>query len=76
MSLDRKIMAVDITMAPTFQPHLPHPLFTAPIVLVTTDTQRYDVAPDGKRFLINTDAAEIAPSPITVVLNWTAGWSK
>jgi Tol biopolymer transport system component len=73
VALDRKLMAVDVSTTPTFQPHIPHPLFTAPIILVSTDTQRYDISPDGRRFLINTDAAEIAPSPITVVLNWTAG---
>ena len=73
MALDRKLKPVDVIASPTFQPHIPHALFTAPIILVSTDTQRYDISPDGRRFLINTDAAEIAPSPITVVLNWTAG---
>ena len=73
VSLDRKLMAVDVNNTPTFQHHNPHALFTAPIILVTTDTQRYDISPNGQRFLINTDAAEIAPSPIAVVLNWTAG---
>ncbi len=31
----------------------------------------YAVAPDGERFLINTDVGEAGSSPITVVLNWT-----
>ena len=37
----------------------------------------YDVAPDG-RFLLNTVKEDAATntSPITVVLNWTAGLKK
>jgi len=73
---DRKLMAVDISTSPLFRPLGAHALFTAPVILITTDTQRYDVAADGKLFLFNTDATEIAPSPITVVLNWTAGLNR
>jgi hypothetical protein len=69
-------MAVDISTSPQFRPLGAHALFTAPVILITTDTQRYDVAADGKRFLFNTDATEIAPSPITVVLNWETGLKK
>jgi hypothetical protein len=36
---------------------------------------RYDVTVDGKKFLINSAAGE-GPSPITVVLNWTALLNK
>ena len=67
---------MDISTSPQFRPLGAHALFTAPVILVSTDTQRYDVAADGKRFLFNTDATEIAPSPITVVLNWTAGLNR
>jgi hypothetical protein len=69
-------MAVDISTSPQFRPLGAHALFTAPVILVPTDTQGYDVAADGKRFLFSTDATEIAPSPITVVLNWTAGLNR
>ena len=39
---------------------------------------RYDVTPDGQRFLINTmiPATESGTPPITVVLNWQAGLKK
>ena len=39
---------------------------------------RYDVTADGNRFLINTRAQleEATSTPITVVLNWTAGLKK
>jgi hypothetical protein len=69
-------MAVDISTSPQFRPLGAHALFTAPVILITTDTQSYDVATDGKRFLFNTDATEIAPSPITVMVNWTAGLNR
>ena len=36
----------------------------------------YDVTADGKRFLIISDQQESTISPITVVLNWTAGLKK
>jgi Tol biopolymer transport system component/predicted Ser/Thr protein kinase len=36
---------------------------------------KYDVSPDG-RFLVHARVAEEAPSPITLVLNWTAALRK
>jgi Tol biopolymer transport system component len=37
----------------------------------------YQVSPDGKRFLVNmAPVVEAAPTPITVVVNWTAGLKK
>jgi len=29
---------------------------------------------DGRRFLVNTQTGDPPPDPITVVLNWTAGF--
>ena len=37
---------------------------------------QYDVTRDGQRFLINMPLEEDAPSPITVVLNWTTSLKK
>jgi hypothetical protein len=37
---------------------------------------QYDVSADGQRFLINTSSQPAASAPITVVLNWTAGFKK
>ena len=37
----------------------------------------YDVSPDGQQFLVNTVGNQAAPAtPITVVVNWTAGLKK
>jgi len=73
ISADSKIMAVDVTTNPMFKTGIPKALFQAPILGGATARHviRYDVSPDGQRFLINSAAPE-GPSPITVVLNWTA----
>jgi len=36
----------------------------------------YDVSADGQRFLVNTVTEQAAPTPITVVVNCTAGLRK
>ena len=75
-------MAVDVSLNPSFQEGIPKPLFVAPISNGPggIGATRYDVSPDGKRFLINSVVAEVnnggkAP-PITVVLNWQADLRK
>jgi eukaryotic-like serine/threonine-protein kinase len=77
MSLDGKLMAVDVTTNPTFHANIAKPLFqtsmfygdeSAPYVF------RWDTAADGNRFLIDTVAQ--AAEPVTVVLNWRAGVKK
>ena len=42
----------------------------------TTSGYQYDVTADGQRFLVNTSVEQKASSPITVVINWTAGLKK
>jgi Tol biopolymer transport system component len=36
----------------------------------------YDVFPDGKRFLLNTNVTEETPAPLSLVQNWTAELRK
>jgi hypothetical protein len=37
----------------------------------------YQVSPDGQRFLVNmAPVVDPTPTPITVVVNWTAGLKK
>jgi hypothetical protein len=69
-----KLMAADVTSSPAFHAGIPKHLFSphlyygdesAPYVF------RWDVAPDGHRFLIDTIGS--ASDPFTVVLNWTTG---
>jgi Tol biopolymer transport system component len=73
ISTDSKMMAVDVSTNPMFKTSIPKALFQAPILGGATARHviRYDVSADGKKFLINSAAGE-GPSPITVVLNWTA----
>jgi Tol biopolymer transport system component/predicted Ser/Thr protein kinase len=64
----RKI--VEIRSAPSFQVSVPKDLFATP------RPQGSDVSRDGKRMLVNMPAAEVAPTPMTIVLNWTAALPK
>jgi hypothetical protein len=58
-------MAVDVETQPAFHAGRPHLLFEAPYLW------SYDVAPDGKRFLmIRRDPSESGPPRVNVVLNW------
>jgi Tol biopolymer transport system component len=50
------------------------PLFATRIV--SAGGYQYDVSADGQRFLIDTAPEQATSSPITVVLNWTAGLKK
>jgi Tol biopolymer transport system component len=80
ISADSKMMAVPVAITPTFTPGAPKELFAAPIWGggTTTNVTRYDVTPDGQRFLINVmpQTTGAPPTPMTVVLNWTAALKK
>ena len=68
-------MSVDVTLSPSFKPGVPKVLFQAPIYGGggTTNQHRWDLTPDGQRFLINTAGGDV---PFTLVLNWQAGLKK
>ena len=73
-------MAVDVKTAPRFEAGIPHALFDSRMWNpVSPAVFRYDVTPDGQRFLVNTTKqgeAAAAPEAITVVLNWAAGLKR
>jgi len=75
---DNTLMAASVSGAEsTFHVGTVERLFT----LRPDDSPRYQYeykpSPDGKRFLVNVGpAVEATPTPITVVLNWTAGIRK
>jgi Tol biopolymer transport system component len=78
LSADSRMMVIDVTTTPEFRYGNPKALFAAPIFggPRTLNVTRYDVAPDGQKFLINAlaaDASTAPASPITVVLNWQMG---
>ena len=70
---DGKLMAVDVnTAGGTVKSGIPHGLFDTQIYggFATLGPMRWDVTPDGKRFLVITSVSAGTSSPITVVLNW------
>jgi eukaryotic-like serine/threonine-protein kinase len=75
VSPDKTLMAVDINAGPTFETSTPKPLFATQVSAYNAPS-RYVVTADGQRFLINAPAEEISQTPITVVMNWTAGLKK
>jgi serine/threonine protein kinase/tricorn protease-like protein len=67
---DRKLMAADVELGSGFQAAPPRPLFETRSRYTGT---AYDVAPDGKIFLVNTILSGDTSAPLTVVLNWMPG---
>jgi dipeptidyl aminopeptidase/acylaminoacyl peptidase len=77
---DNKLMAVSIpvtTDARTLNPGAPVALFSTRLAIGSNvvvggynSKPQYAVSSDG-RFLMNVTAEEVAPSPITLVLNWS-----
>jgi Tol biopolymer transport system component len=75
LSQDRKLMAVPVEAGPSFG--VPKALFQTKVYAgVSAFRAHYVPAPDGQRFLINTQIGDSAPNPITVVLNRAAGLKK
>ncbi|HYG09639.1 MAG TPA: hypothetical protein VD835_06675, partial [Pyrinomonadaceae bacterium] len=71
LSADGKLMAVEVDgSSDTFESGVPGPLFEPRVGAISGDSP-YDVAADGRRFLVKVLVEENAPAPITVVLNWT-----
>ncbi|MGH9400363.1 MAG: TolB family protein, partial [Thermoanaerobaculia bacterium] len=68
LSLDNKIMAVSLEMVPTFHAGAPAPLFAVHPGGGTV----YDVAADGKRFLVNNLPADQGSPPMSLLVNWTS----
>jgi len=69
-------MAVDIKAAVMLEPGNPRKLFSTTLGVSTEPgLDQYAVTADGQRFLVLAPV-EATPSPITVVLNWTAGLKK
>jgi hypothetical protein len=68
IGLDRKLVAVKLTLGSVIQAGVPTELFQTP-------GTAYSPSPDGKRFLFLVPRAQ-KEMPLTVVLNWQAGLKK
>jgi eukaryotic-like serine/threonine-protein kinase len=71
LSLDGKMIAVDIRVGAGIETGAPHVLFDTGLS-VGPNLDQYAVSPDGNRFLLLLPAEESATTPITVVINWTS----
>jgi eukaryotic-like serine/threonine-protein kinase len=78
LSPDKKLMVVEVNGAEsTFKAGVPKALFEARTIPTVPfygfNASYYAVSGNGQRFLVSTLAGESTPTPLTVVLNWTAG---
>jgi Tol biopolymer transport system component len=65
------LMAAPISVQPTFSNGPPVALFDAPVQPgFTADSHRWQVAPDGTRFLLLVYAANNQTTPLDVIVNW------
>jgi serine/threonine protein kinase/Tol biopolymer transport system component len=76
LSPEGKVMAVDVTTAGGFQSGAPKPLFQVPGTGAGALGQSWDMAPDGKRFLLPVPISAQDVPPFTVVLNWQASLKR
>ena len=82
VAADGKLVAVEVKTTPRFEAGAPQPLLDLRAMPVANPGSvfRYDVAADGKRFLVITPPAGMensgSPTPITVLLNWTSAVRK
>jgi eukaryotic-like serine/threonine-protein kinase len=71
LATDRRVMGVEVRSVPRFTAGATVGLFELP-----NPGSDYDVNASGQRILITRGVREMAPSPIHVLLNWTAGLKK
>ena len=70
---DRMMMAVPVSLRPTFQAEEPKSLFKTRVpILANAFRWHYDVSADGERFLVNTAPESIRPPAIHIVMDWRA----
>jgi serine/threonine protein kinase len=73
LGADRMMMAVRVSLRPTFTIEGSTPLFQTRVpILANAYRWHYDVSADGERFLVNTTPAYVRPPAIHVVLDWRA----
>jgi Tol biopolymer transport system component/DNA-binding winged helix-turn-helix (wHTH) protein len=72
------LMAVEFEAGSSMKAGVPRPLFTTSLGSLPPSGLGHDyvVSDDGQRFLLKTPLENSRTSPITVVLNWTAGPSN
>jgi hypothetical protein len=71
-----RLMSVAIKSFQPFTAGNPETLFPTQIIGTRGIPNQFDVAPDGKKFLINSRTEEAKDVPLVLVNNWTAGLKK
>ena len=74
VALDNKLMAVDVRTASGFEASAPRALFDTH--LKGLPGRKFDISPDGTRFLLNSMIGEVKANPMTLVQNWAAELTK
>jgi len=73
LGADNRLMSVPVKSGTTFEAGAPSVLFR---IDPSGGGGFYDVAHDGKQFLVNTSVSRAETLPITVVVNWTASLKR
>ena len=77
LDLDGRLLAVTLKAGSALELGVPKVLFQTPITATSPTIDQYTVTADGERFVVLAPVDGDAPqSPITVILNWTAGLKK
>jgi Tol biopolymer transport system component len=77
VSANRRLMVVPTTISPAFDAGKPTTLFEMNVRdFVFPFLRRYEVTPDGQRFVAQELTGRGGPSPLTVILNWPALLAK
>jgi Tol biopolymer transport system component len=73
LAVDNKIMAAPVQVDSSFRAGSPAPLFA---IHPNLGSDVFDVASDGKRFLVNSLPADLSSPPLTLIANWPATLAK
>jgi len=77
LSSTGQMMSVGVrTAGAAFQTAPPVPLFDSRLELAEVGGWRYDVSPDGQRFIVAQLVEDVAGAPMNLVVNWLAGARK
>ncbi len=67
---DDKMMVVPVQLTPEFEAGKPKMLFEGRFPTQHNEVLRYDITPDGQRFVMVESEEESLPTEIVVLLNW------
>lgn len=76
LDFDGNVNGVEVKSFKPFTAGNPVVLFQSHILAIRSSFTEYDIAPDGKRFLINSRIEDVKEVPLVLVNNWQAGLRK